>query len=381
MRPHCDDISHKTTLAFHFVTGDLPPHDLDTDHRMTTLVRAAALTNYFDVAAQLGLNPQRLVASVGLTRKLLSDPEQRIPLSAAITLLEESARVTGCSTFGLRMAQSRQLADMGVVSLLLTHQRTLRSALLTMIRYQHLMNESLAIYIENAGKMVILRQDLVADFPTASRQGTELAIGTLFRGCATLLGAHWHPQSVCFTHAAPADLDLHRRIFKCKVEFDSEFNGIVCPAADLDYPNPLADPNMARHAERFIDALPGRAPSLVLDVRKAIYVGLPMGRATIEQVAQALGMNVRTLQRRLEDSGCTFSELINDVRRTLVLRYMENQHYRLRRIAELLGYSMLSSFTRWFTSQFGMAPVLWRKRRGARSDARARKTARPHRHV
>jgi AraC-like DNA-binding protein len=349
---------------------------------MGTLVRAAALTNYFDVAAQLGLNPQRLVASVGLSRKLLSDPEQRIPLSAAIMLLEESARLTNCSTFGLRMAQSRQLADMGVVSLLLTHQRTLRAALLTMIRYQHLMNESLAIYIEDAGKMVILRQDLVADFPTSSRQGTELAIGTLFRGCATLLGAHWHPQKVCFTHSAPADLELHRRIFKCKLEFDSEFNGIVCPAADLDYPNPLADPNMARHAERFIDALPGRAPSLVLDVRKAIYVGLPMGRATIEQVAQALGMNVRTLQRRLEDSGCTFSELINDVRRTLVLRYMENQHYRLRRIAELLGYSMLSSFTRWFTSQFGMAPVVWRKRRGARSEVRgARKAARPHRHV
>jgi AraC-like DNA-binding protein len=346
---------------------------------MGTLVRAAALTNYFDVAEQLGLNPQRLLSKVGLSRKLLADPEQRIPLAAAITLLEMSARITGCSTFGLRMAQSRQLADMGVVSLLLTHQRTLRAALLTMIRYQHLLNESLAIYIEEAGKMVILRQEVVADFPTASRQGTELAIATLFRGCATLLGAHWHPLSVCFTHGAPDDLELHRRIFKCKLEFGSEFNGIVCPAADLDYPNPLADPSMARHAERFLDSLSRGAPSIVLDVRKAVYVGLPMGRATIDQVAQALGMNVRTLQRRLEDSGCTFSELINDVRRALVLRYMENSHYRLRRIAELLGYSMLSSFTRWFTAQFGTAPAVWRKRRGTRSDAR--KTVRPQRQL
>ena len=338
---------------------------------MSTLVRAAVLTNYFEVAAHLGLNPQPLLHRVNLSRKLLADPEQRIPLAAVIKLLEESARATGCSTFGLRIAESRQLADFGVVSLLLTHQRTLRDALLTTTEYQHLLNESLAIHIEDAGKMVILREEVVADFPASSRQATELAIGVLFRLCAALLGAHWRPFSVSFTHAAPADLQLHRRMFKCKVEFDAGFNGIVCPAADLDRPNPLADPNMARHAARFMDSLPGAgAPSIVLDVRKAIYVGLPMGRATIEQIAQALGMNVRTLQRRLEESGRTFSDLINEVRRELVLRYMENSRYPLRHIAELLGYSMLSSFTRWFTAQFGVPPVVWRAKRGASPTTR-----------
>jgi len=338
---------------------------------MATLLRAAALTNYFEVASQLGLNPQRLLTKVGLTRKLLADPEQRIPLAAVITLLEESARITGCNTFGLRMAQSRHVGDLGVVSLLLTHQRTLRMAVLTMMRYQHLLNESLAIHIEDAGKTVILRQEVVADFAAASRQGTELAIGVLFRMCAALLGAHWHPLGVSFTHSAPEDLQLHRRIFKCALEFDAEFNGIVCPASDLDYPNPLADPTMARYAARFIDALPGSGVSSIADdVRKAIYVGLPMGRATIEQVAQALGMNLRTLQRRLEESGHTFSELTNEVRRALVLRYMENPNYRLRRVAELLGYSILSSFTRWFTTQFGMAPIAWRRTRSSRGEAR-----------
>ena len=259
------------------------------------------------------------------------------------------------------MAESRQLADFGVVSLLLTHQRTLRDALQVLTEYRHLLNESLAIHIEDAGKTVILREEVVADFPTSSRQGTELAIGVLFRLCAALLGPHWRPHSVNFTHEAPTDLQLHRRMFKCELEFDAEFNGIVCPAADLDRPNPLADPSMARHAARFMDSLPGAgASSIVLDVRKAIYVGLPMGRATIEQIAQALGMNVRTLQRRLDDSGHTFSELINEVRRELVLRYMKNSRYPLRRIAELLGYSMLSSFSRWFAAQFGVAPVVWR---------------------
>jgi len=143
--------------------------------------------------------------------------------------------------------------------------------------------------------------------------------------------------------------------------FGSEFNGIVCPAADLDSASPLANEAMARLARRYLDTLPaGGTPSLELELRKTIYLLLPMGRATIEQVAQTQGMNVRTLQRRLEEDGLTFKDMINNVRRDLVMRYLENPNYSLGRIADMLGYSMPSSFTRWFIAQFGMPPASWR---------------------
>ncbi|MNN04841.1 HTH-type transcriptional regulator VirS [compost metagenome] len=229
------------------------------------------------------------------------------------------------------------------------------------VQYRHLINDSLAIFIEEDGKTVIIREEVVADVPIHSRQAIELAIAVMHRFCAALLGAHWHPISVNFTHEAPADLTVHRRIFGCKLEFGSEFNGIVCPAADLDAANPLANEAMARHARRYLDSLQTEDEhSLVFDVRKSIYLLLPMGRATIEQIAQTQGMNVRTLQRRLEEGGATFSELINGVRRDLVIRYLENPGYSLGRIADMLGYSMPSSFTRWFIAQFGMPPAAWR---------------------
>ncbi|HKE97247.1 MAG TPA: AraC family transcriptional regulator [Povalibacter sp.] len=331
---------------------------------MSTLVRAAVLINYFEVAEHLHLDPAPLLEEVGLDRSVLADPEHRISLTAAIRLLEESARLTDCATFGLRMAETRQLAEFGAISLLLTHQHTLRDALHAMMLYQHVLNDSLAIHIENAGKMVVLREEVVTEAAHMSRQATELAIGVLFRLCATLLGPHWHPHSIGFTHAAPDNLQVHRRIFRCPLDFGAEFNGIVCLAADVDRPNPLADPQMARFAERFVASLPGvNKPSMLLDVRKAIYLALPMGRATIELVAYELEMNVRTVQRRLEETGHTFSDLVNDVRRELVQRYMENPRYPLSRIAELLGYSALSSFTRWFSSQFGTPPATWRATR------------------
>lgn len=333
---------------------------------MGTLIRTGVLTHYFKVARQLGLEPQPLLRKLGLSSEMLADPEHWISGSAAVTLLEESARLTQCPTFGLRMADLWQLSDLGVVSVLLTHQKTLRDALGTMIQYRHLMNEFLVIRIEEIGKKVIVREDVVTDEAGPTMQSVELALGTLSRMCSTLIGTSWHPLSVNFTHDAPADLRLHRRIFGGKLEFASAFNGLICRAADLDLPNPIADPVMARHAQRLLAGLPGaNEPSIVLEVRKAIYLMLPAGRATIEQVAQGLGMNVRTLQRQLEGAGKVFSDMVNGVQRDLVIHYMDNRSYSLGRIAESLGYSTYGSFVRWFAAQFGMTPTRWRNTKPA----------------
>lgn len=343
---------------------------------MSSLVRAATLATYVEVAEDLGLKPHAMLRDVDLSSAHLANPELRLPLAAVIDLLEQSARAASCPTFGLRMAQARQLADFGAVSLLLSHMRTLGDMLLAVIQYGHLINESLAIHIEHAGDTVILREEVVGDSAVQSRQAIELAIGTLFRTCATLLGPNWRPHEVHFTHGPPPDLNLHRRVFDakfgCRLEFDSEFNGIVCPAEELDLPNPAADPALARYARRFVEALPGAGePSIVHEVRKAIYLLLPMGRATIDQVSQGLGLNVRTLQRQLDDAGESFTDLLNGVRRDLAIRYMENRSYTLARVAELLGYGMRSSFSRWFSAQYGVAPGEWRRGLKHRKSASA----------
>jgi AraC-like DNA-binding protein len=332
---------------------------------LETLVRAAALTNFFEVAGDLGLDPQPLLRAARLSRALLADPDQRIPVNACAALLESAAQAAGCPSFGLRMAESRQLSDLGAVSLLFTHQPTLRDALQVLIQYRHLMNPSLAIFVEEVGGLAVIREEVVTQTAAPRRQATELALGVMARLCANLLAQHWRPVSVSFVHDAPDDLRLHRRLFGCESVFAAEFNGIACQASLLNAPNPNADPVMARFAQRYLDSLqPEEAPSMVFEVRKAIYLLLPMGRATVEQIAQSHGINVRTLQRRLLDSGLTFSDLINEVRRDLVQRYMQNPSYSMARIAGLLGYSVPSSFSRWFAAEFGATPAAWRQNNG-----------------
>lgn len=327
---------------------------------MTALVRSGVLRNYFEVAKNVGLNPQPLLRSAGLSRALIEGAESQIPFEHVLLLLEASADASNCPTFGLRMAESRNLSDLGAISLLLTHQRTLRDVLETTIRYRHLLNQALALSIETTGRTVVIREELVAR--GASRQGMELAIGVLMRTCSSVLRANWRPSSVNFTHSAPEDLQVHRRVFRCRVEFNSSFNGIVCDAASLDAHNPVADPVMAKYAEQFVSGFSsGTEDSLVNEVRRAIYLLLPTGHGTIQQVAQGLGMHVRTLQLHLGVCDTKFSNLLCKIRRELVVRYIDNSHYSIRQIGELLGYAEPNSFTRWFSHEFGMSPRDWRK--------------------
>ncbi len=321
-------------------------------------VRAAVLSHYGEVATGVGLNPQPLLRKVGLTQKMLQSPTQLIPFQSAVALLEMSANESGCSTFGFQMAQARLLSDFGPISLLLTHQPSTRMALHTIAQYRHLLNEALGMHIEDVGKHTLIREELMTDTPLGNQQATEMAVGVLMLIFRAILGEHWRPVSAHFTHSAKTELNAYRRYLGCPLHFDSDFNGLTCLKSDMDKPNAHADAAMASYAQSFIDAIPKAGQSsILLDVRRSAYLLLPMGRASVEQIASGLGINVRTLQRRLDEMELSFSQVLNDVRRELAQRYVVNTTHSMGRVAEQLGYSNLSSFTRWFTTQFECSPT------------------------
>ncbi|HEX5006856.1 MAG TPA: AraC family transcriptional regulator [Hyphomonadaceae bacterium] len=328
---------------------------------MERWVRAAVLSNYFEVARLAKLDPAPLLKQVQLSQFKLSDPDRKIPLRAALRLLEESAKASEYETYGLRMAQLRKLSDFGAVSLLLLHQPTLRAALTILQRYQYLLNQSLSIHVEEHGDVVVVREEFVAEYNAGARQGVELALGVLFRMCEALFAPHWRPMEVHLTHEPPAKLDLHRQVFASPLTFRAEFCGFVCPASDLDRLNARGNPEMARYAQHYLDSLPGSgAVPAHEQVRQALHHLIPSGHFAATDVARHLGIHVRSLQRRLEGEGASFLDLQHEARMELARRYLQNRDYSIIQVAELLGYTSPSAFTRWFTARFGMSPTVWR---------------------
>ncbi|CAM2162904.1 HTH-type transcriptional regulator VirS [Paraburkholderia sacchari] len=331
---------------------------------METMLRTGAMSGYFDVARRAGLNPVELAQEAGIDAAALANPDGRIPVAAACRVLELTAEKASCPTIGLQMAETRQKFGTGLINVLLAHKRTLREVLLAAAEYRHLLNEALAIYVEDAGETVTIREELVVDPGIPTNQAIELTVGALARHASALLGSRWKPRSVHFVHQGPADLTFHRRFFGCPLQFGSDFNGLVCTAADLDYPNPAADPELVRYAESLADSLKAAGvDSVALEARKAIYLLLPLEQATAERVAAHLHLSVRTMQRHLGLADTSFTRLIEEVRSELAVRYMNNPRYPIGRVSVLLGYSQQGSFTNWFSARFGMTPRDWRNSR------------------
>lgn len=322
---------------------------------MVSLVRAACLTNYDDVAKASGLNPDRMLLEADLTPSVLAEPDLMIPVERVGRLLQASALRSGNESFGLCMARSRLLSNLGALGLLVRDQATLRASLGLLIRYQAFLNGALSMALEEHGDTVVIREVIMAGAAhQPTRQRVELALGVMVRLIRQLIGKDWQPRRVCFEHAAPRDRSVHTQLFGPRIEFDHPFNCIVCEKADLDKPNEFADPAMVRYAQQLLDAsLKPQDDSMLDDVRRTILLLLPSGRCSIEKVSEHLGVVPRTVQRRLTEKGQSFSSLLNDLRTELAARYVFESNRSLTEIAELLGFSAPSSFSRWYQLQFG----------------------------
>jgi AraC-like DNA-binding protein len=321
---------------------------------MRSFIRSATLTGYAELARSVRLDPHRLMRRCGLDPSCLSDPDRRIDATAVAKLLETSAAEGHVEDFGLRLSTTRRLSNLGPFSLIVREETTARRALEALGRYLRLHSEVLTIRIEDAGDLVILRTEIAPLGRASLRQAMELFVGYLFRILRELLGPSWEPLGVCFVHSAPAKLAGHLKVFGRFIEFNRDFNGIVCAAKDLAGPLPSADPAMARYARQYLEAMVSRPDMTLADkIRQLVREMMPLGRCTIEQVAQHLGVDRRTVHRYLARSGESFSSLVDAVRGELAVSYLEEGQRSLIDVADLLGFSALSAFSRWHRRHFG----------------------------
>lgn len=231
-----------------------------------------------------------------------------------------------------------------------------------MCRYLKLLSAALVTSVEDAGPTVIVREDLLPIPGVPIRQSIELAVAVKFRILRELIGPQWRPLQVCFTHRAPADASAHHAFFGRIPAFNQGFNGMVCALADMQMPRTPDNPGAARFARDYLEAaLHRHHEGAQATCRELITALLPGGRCTAQQMARHLGVDRRTLHRRLSAEGHTFSALLNEVRTELVLRHLRESDLPLGEIAGLLGFSGPSSFSHWFRATFDTSVSGWRR--------------------
>jgi AraC-like DNA-binding protein len=324
-------------------------------------VRTATLDGYLRLARSAGLDPARILAGAGIAVADLAVPDKWVPAAAVSWVLERSAAESGLEDFGLRLAGLRRLATLGPLSVVLSQEPDLRSALALLCRYEHSYNEALRLRLDEDGDLATMRLWFEFGEPAPTRQATELATAALLGIVRELLGRQWEPLSLCFTHPPPASLAAHHAGLGPRLQFGHEFTGLVFYATELDTANTASDPLLRPYAEQLRRAL-GAPPAATVtgQVTQLVELLLPLGRCSTRQAARSLGVTQRTLHRRLAAEGQSFSAIVHTTREALAERYLSTDRYSLTDVSELLGFTAPSAFSRWFRQRSGVSPTQWR---------------------
>lgn len=329
---------------------------------MHPLVRTATLNGYAGLARSLDLDAAQLMRDAGLDPVDLASPDKWVSAAAVSQLLEDSAAASGRADFGVRLAELRRLSTLGPLSVVLREEPDLRSALTLLLRHMHSYNEALRMRLDESQDIATIRLWFEFGEPAPANQARALAVAALHGIIRECVGNSWRPLAICFQHRRPADLGTLHRVFGPGLQFEHDFTGLVMYTSDLDAPNSLSDPLMRPYAQLFLSSLVAPRPQSEPErVRELVELFLPLGKCSVDQVARALGMDRRTLHRRLAEADESFSSILCATRAGLAERHLANDRHSITDVAYQLGFTAPSAFSRWFHQQFGVSPRAWRE--------------------
>lgn len=326
-------------------------------------IQAKAVEKVGKAAVARGVKAEDLYQTVDLDGSILEDPDSRIPFAQLVALYEKGAELTGDNNFGLHLGETVDLSAFDVVGYCALNSSTLGAAFTRVARYHWIWTDGALFSVESAGETSAIVYSYVDTSILDHRQDSEMTFSTVTTLCRSMATPAFAPTVVEFQHAAPADTSEHLRVFKCPVRFGAPENRLFFPTNFLAMPIAKADASLCavldRHAEELLAKHPPR-DSLIDRVRNVITAEFRGGEPSLERIADQLGLTPRTLQRKLQELGTSYNDVLDQMRRQLAMRYLREPQMAICEVAYLLGFSESSSFHRAFKRWTGVTPKEFR---------------------
>lgn len=316
-----------------------------------------------------GLDATAMLARHGIDRALLDNPEARIPSRAWDALARDAAAAIPDPAFGLLAARCWHPSNLGALGYAWLTSSTLRTGLGRVVRYWRLLGEASSTRLEEAPvglTFVLARQ---AQDPVSGAVTVDFVVSLLVDMCRMNAGSALRPLAVRLRRARPADHQVYRRFFGCTVYFDADEDSITIARRDVDRQLPTSNRHLAWTLDRILAEQLARLDQddVVARCQAQLFDQLSSGEVSEDSMATRLHMSRRTLQRKLAEADLTYQKLVDDTRRDLALRHLENPRHSLSDITFLLGFSQQSAFTRAFKRWTGLSPAEYRARRNSRT--------------
>ncbi|WP_405977314.1 helix-turn-helix domain-containing protein [Streptomyces sp. NBC_00158] len=331
-------------------------------HQGTTSSALARLN--VNAARRLGIPGSGYAHLLGVAPEHLHDDLCRPPTLTSIRIAELMTVHAPWPEVALLMAQESEVGSLGVWDYLITCAPTplegIRDAAAYLASVLDIGSDSLRV-TEDGGHVRVSHlngADLTYEAASAVR---ACALGLIQRRLAHAARRPLVPVRVALATEAPADHGPLVELYGTRaVDFEAPVSSITFLAADLKAPAPHAQPGLSvvlrRHAEQ---ALASSVPlNSWLDLfRTALESAAGSAPPTLPGVALRMSISTRTLQRRLEEHGTTWSSEVEDLRRTHITGLLHDTDLSVDAIAARTGYADARALRRAVRRWYGQTPA------------------------
>ena len=290
---------------------------------------------------------------------VFQDFEARISLDSFCRLLEALSALSSRETFGIDYANFFQTGGTGVLGQGIAAAPTVEAAF-------RFMTTNMTMLVDHRIHEVTYESDTVtiewsySPLIISNEQCTSFLVRLMVNALSALTGGRQTYGSFAFQHQAPKNLKQFGKAFPGKLLFDQEVNCAVIMIDLFGEENPGSNPPlfdlMEQTCSRAIKELQSNKP-LTLSLQEDILENLSSGGLSIEAAARRHGLSIRTLQRRLKDHDVTYETLIDDARASLVEALLQDERKTMAQIADEVGYSDQSAFSRAVVKRFNLTPT------------------------
>jgi AraC-like DNA-binding protein len=311
-----------------------------------------------------GLDPGPVFRRCGIAPEVIRNPHARVDAARSQALLRAAAEAIPDPAFGLKAAQCWHPSNLGALGYAWLASSTLRTALGRVARYWHIINTRVAVSLSDAPEGVELVQRPPPIDAASERVRGDVVLSVLLAMCRANYGREITPRRIAFRHAAPADVRPYEALFGCPISFGDDANRFALGRAQADEPLPTSNRQLAEMHDRVLVETLARLDKhdVTARARAALLEQLTSGALSEHALARELNMSLRSLQRRLAEADASYQSLLDDTRRDLALRHVEDPAKSITDITFLLGYSQQSAFTRAFRRWTGVSPSAYRVR-------------------
>ena len=328
------------TLSAHFLHGML--HAIRTRHGD-------------DVAAQV-------LASAAVPPSLLDQPDARLTRQQYVALYRTIAATLDDEMLGLWSRPIRG-GTLKYLMLSLLDAPTVLVALNRLVRFWNLLLDDYRLQISTKNDLVRVALVERAAGTSVTPLGHELMMKLIHGIVSWLLGREISLHRIEFPFARPRHAEDHAFLFPGEVHFDADLTAIHFSYADCA--------GQFKREKHELWAFLKRAPEDwtfsagqrgTLMARTRAYLEQHIAQpVTIQDLAQALHVSVRTLNRRFAEEGTRFQLVKDGLRRDIAVHRLANSNTGVAALAYDLGFADATGFCRAFKQWTGSSPTDYRK--------------------